>query len=35
MPVSFFVNGTPVEVDVAPATPLLDVLRTELGLTGT
>lgn len=35
MPVSFFVNGALVEVDVAPTTPLLDVLRTELGLTGT
>ena len=35
MPVSFFVNGTPISVDVPPATPLLDVLRTELGLTGT
>ena len=27
MPVSFFVNGAPVDVDVAPATPLLDRLR--------
>jgi CO/xanthine dehydrogenase Mo-binding subunit/aerobic-type carbon monoxide dehydrogenase small subunit (CoxS/CutS family) len=35
MPVSFFVNGEPITVDVPPATPLLDVLRTELGLTGT
>ena len=35
MPVSFFVNGAPVTVDVPPATPLLDVLRLELGLTGT
>lgn len=35
MPVSFFVNGAPITVDVAPATPLLDVLRMELGLTGT
>jgi aerobic-type carbon monoxide dehydrogenase small subunit (CoxS/CutS family) len=24
MPVSFFVNGAPVVVDIAPATPLLD-----------
>jgi CO/xanthine dehydrogenase Mo-binding subunit/aerobic-type carbon monoxide dehydrogenase small subunit (CoxS/CutS family) len=35
MPVSFFVNGAPITVDVSPTTPLLDVLRTELGLTGT
>jgi CO/xanthine dehydrogenase Mo-binding subunit/aerobic-type carbon monoxide dehydrogenase small subunit (CoxS/CutS family) len=35
MPVSFFVNGAPVTVDVPPATPLLDILRNELGLTGT
>ncbi|CAG1011264.1 aerobic carbon-monoxide dehydrogenase large subunit [Anaerolineales bacterium] len=35
MPISFFVNGSPVTVDIPPATPLLDVLRTELGLTGT
>ncbi len=35
MPVSFFVNGAPITVDVPPATPLLDVLRIELGLTGT
>jgi len=35
MPISFFVNGSSVTVDVPPATPLLDVLRKELGLTGT
>ncbi len=35
MPLSFFVNGISVTVDVPPTTPLLDVLRTELGLTGT
>ncbi len=35
MPVSFFMNGAPVHVDVPPTTPLLDVLRAELGLTGT
>ncbi len=35
MPLSFFVNGASVTVDVPPSTPLLDVLRTELGLTGT
>jgi isoquinoline 1-oxidoreductase alpha subunit len=29
------VNGAPVEVDVAPGTPLLWVLRETLGLTGT
>jgi len=29
------VNGEPVEVDVDPETPLLWVLRDELGLTGT
>mgnify|MGYP001028437891 CR=1 FL=1 len=29
------VNGQPVEVDVDPATPLLWVLREQLGLTGT
>lgn len=35
MPISFFVNDRLVTVDVPPATPLMDVLRTELGLTGT
>lgn len=35
MPLSFFVNGAPVTVDISPVTPLLDVLRNELGLTGT
>jgi nicotinate dehydrogenase subunit A len=31
----FTVNGSPVSVDVDPDTPLLDVLRNRLGLTGT
>jgi CO/xanthine dehydrogenase Mo-binding subunit/aerobic-type carbon monoxide dehydrogenase small subunit (CoxS/CutS family) len=31
----FFVNGSPVTLQVDPARPLLDVLRDELGLTGT
>ena len=35
MPISFFVNGTSVRVGLPAATPLLDVLRKELGLTGT
>jgi CO/xanthine dehydrogenase Mo-binding subunit/aerobic-type carbon monoxide dehydrogenase small subunit (CoxS/CutS family) len=35
MPISFFVNDRQVMLDVPPATPLLDVLRDELGLTGT
>ena len=34
-PTGFFLNGSPVTVRVDPATPLLDVLRGELGLTGT
>jgi isoquinoline 1-oxidoreductase alpha subunit len=33
--ISFFVNGKPRSVDVAPDTPLLWVLRDNLGLTGT
>jgi aldehyde oxidoreductase len=33
--ISFEVNGTPAAVDVDPARPLLDVLRSELRLTGT
>ena len=33
--ISFIVNNIPVEVEVDPARPLLDVLRVELGLTGT
>jgi isoquinoline 1-oxidoreductase alpha subunit len=33
--VSFKVNGKPVSVDVDPTTPLLWVLRDNLGLTGT
>ena len=32
---SFIVNGKPVEVDADPSTPLLWVLRENLGLTGT
>jgi len=32
---SFRVNGDPVQVAVRPASPLLHVLRNELGLTGT
>lgn len=32
---SFEVNGRPVSVDVEPGTPLLWVLREDLGLTGT
>jgi isoquinoline 1-oxidoreductase subunit alpha len=32
---SFQLNGKPVQVDVDPATPLLWVLRENLGLTGT
>ena len=32
---SFFVNGKPVKVDVDPDTPLLWVIREEIGLTGT
>jgi len=35
MIVAFRVNGLPVEVDVPAMTPLLRVLREELGLTGT
>jgi len=33
--ISFFVNGKPRSVDAAPDTPLLWVLRDNLGLTGT
>ena len=33
--VRFQLNGRPVEVDVDPGTPLLWVIREELGLTGT
>ena len=32
---SFVLNGKPVQVDVDPETPLLWVIREELGLTGT
>jgi isoquinoline 1-oxidoreductase subunit alpha len=35
MLLQFIVNGAPRDVDVAPDTPLLWVLRDELGLTGT
>ncbi len=35
MRVSLTVNGIPHEVDVAPTTRLIDLLRIELGLTGT
>jgi isoquinoline 1-oxidoreductase alpha subunit len=31
----FMVNGKPVQVDVEPSTPLLWVLREQVGLTGT
>ena len=34
MTVKLVVNGTPHEVDAAPDTPLLYVLRNDLGLTG-
>lgn len=33
--IAFTVNGQPVEVEVEPETTLLEVLRMELGLTGT
>jgi CO/xanthine dehydrogenase Mo-binding subunit/aerobic-type carbon monoxide dehydrogenase small subunit (CoxS/CutS family) len=35
MEIAFTLNGNPVTLDVDPATPLLDVLRVNLGLTGT
>ena len=35
MPISFFVNGESVSLEVEPEMPLLWVLRDELGLTGT
>ncbi len=35
MEISFTLNAQPVTVDVDPARPLLDVLRVDLGLTGT
>ena len=35
MPISFFVNNQPVTTQADPSLPLLDVLRDELGLTGT
>lgn len=34
-PIQFRLNGTATEIDVDPRRPLLWVLRTELGLTGT
>jgi aerobic-type carbon monoxide dehydrogenase small subunit (CoxS/CutS family) len=33
--INFFVNGKPYELDIEPDTPLLWVLREQLGLTGT
>ena len=33
--ISLTINGRTVEIDVHPTTPLLDVLRNSLGLTGT
>lgn len=35
VPISFFVNNRPVVVETDPFTPLVDVLRDKLGLTGT
>jgi carbon-monoxide dehydrogenase small subunit len=35
MRLSFVLNGVPVSLDVDPSRPLLDVLRGDLGLTGT
>ncbi|MEO8714388.1 MAG: (2Fe-2S)-binding protein [Acetobacteraceae bacterium] len=35
MSVRFEVNGRPAEIDADPTTPLLDVLRNDLGLKGT
>jgi carbon-monoxide dehydrogenase small subunit len=35
MPITFTLNGLRVSVDVHPLTPLLEVLRTTLGMTGT
>lgn len=35
MSISFSVNNQPITIDIDPFTPLLDVLRAELGLTGT
>jgi isoquinoline 1-oxidoreductase subunit alpha len=35
MPFSFTINGTPANIDVAPDTPLLWVVREHLKLTGT
>lgn len=34
-PLSFTLNGTPVSIQVAPSSLLLEVLRNDLGLTGT
>jgi aldehyde oxidoreductase len=33
--IAFFLNGEPLVLEVEPSTPLLDVLREDLGLTGT
>ena len=35
MVVSFILNGRPVTIDADPGQSLLDLLRNELGLTGT
>ena len=35
MNLNFYVNGSPVSFDVAPERRLLDILREDLGLTGT
>jgi len=35
MKISFSVNGRPVRLDVPPERRLLDILRLDLGLTGT
>ena len=35
MAISFTINGKPANVDVVPETPLLWVVRDQLGLTGT
>ena len=35
MNLSFFVNGKPIELNTAPDRRLLDILREDLGLTGT
>jgi len=35
MEIAFFLNGTPVKLDVAPDRRVVDLLREDLGLTGT